>query len=289
MSKASSILTQLQNSLTSKIKVDEVEEMFGPGGFTSHYASYSDDEEQTDVPNTSSVDTPFTTNRPIKPPKGKKAGSNYVPFPATATGESAMLEAKKKKKDSDEDLEADADMAASAAEEDTEEATGESDEEVSLDDIEGGGDDMPAGGEAGAEMPADGEMGSADGGMDAAGGGDMAGMGDMGDMGTAGMPGQEEEQKTSGELGRIYELKKIYSRLTSIESYLANESSKELGEIRLNVSQAIELFEIVSSNFDSYKEKLDEIIVMYYKFIMEAYESVRDFYKREAAKNDGGI
>lgn len=112
--------------------------------------------------------------------------------------------------------------------------------------------------------------------------GDMnAGMGDMGaGMGIPGL--EQEEPKTASQLGRIYELKKIYSRLTSIESYLGNESSTELLEIRNLVSKSIELFEIVSSNFDSYKEKLDEIIIMYYKFILEVYKEVEGFFKKES-------
>lgn len=95
----------------------------------------------------------------------------------------------------------------------------------------------------------------------------------------------EEEPKTPGELGKIYELKKIYSRLTSMESYLSDESDKELLDIRTVVSQAIELFEVISANIDSYKEKIDEIIIMYYKFLKEVYSQVKDIYKRLAKKN----
>jgi len=99
-------------------------------------------------------------------------------------------------------------------------------------------------------------------GMDMGGeaGGDMGG----GDMG---MGGAAEEEKSPHELGRIYELKKIYTRLTSIESYLASEADPELTEIRRYVSQSIELFEILASNIDSYKEKMDDIIISYYKFL----------------------
>jgi len=104
-------------------------------------------------------------------------------------------------------------------------------------------------------------------------------------MGGYGMLGQEEP-KTAGQLGRIYELKKIYSRLTSIESYLGNESSDELLEIRDYVSKAIELFEIVSSNFDSYKDRLDEIIVTYYKFILEVYDNVKDYFQKKVKSGD---
>lgn len=109
---------------------------------------------------------------------------------------------------------------------------------------------------------------------------EMPGAGEMGaDMG--GGFGVEEEPKTAGELGRIYELKKIYARLTSIESYLANESDPVLLKIRSLVSQSIELFEVVAANFDSYKEKLDEIIITYYKFLTEVYTNVKDQFKKQ--------
>ena len=113
-------------------------------------------------------------------------------------------------------------------------------------------------------------------------GGDIPGAGEMGgDMGMGGGFGAEEEPKTSGELGRIYELKKIYARLTSIESYLANESDPTLLQIRTLVSQSIELFEVVAANFDSYKEKLDEIIITYYKFLTEVYANVKEQFKKQ--------
>ena len=120
-------------------------------------------------------------------------------------------------------------------------------------------------------------------------GGDMGGdMGDMGDEagGDMGMGGAgAEEEKSPHDLGRIYELKKIYTRLTSIESYLASEADPELTEIRRYVSQSIELFEILASNIDSYKEKMDDIIISYYKFLKEIYFKIRDYYKD---KTSGG-
>ena len=122
-------------------------------------------------------------------------------------------------------------------------------------------------------MPADPSMG---GGMEGGMGGGM---------------GMEQEDplasKTPSELGRIYELKKIYTRLTTIESYLSESSEPELLRMRLLVSKSIELFEILASNIPVYKppkapkERLDEIIVMYYKFLKQVYESVAKYYKSQ--------
>jgi len=127
----------------------------------------------------------------------------------------------------------------------------------------------PAAGAAGADV-----MGGAGGGM-----GDMAGMG--GDM--AGIPGMEEEEKlTSTEIGRVYELKKIYSRLTSVEAYLTEATDQSLIDLRKYVSHAINLFEVVISNVDQFKEKIDPIIVTYYEFVDQVYETLRKFYQTQA-------
>jgi hypothetical protein len=298
MTRATNILNKLQLTLTKQYNK---EAMYGPA-FISHYPSDGlDDQEDDYIDVPDAVDTQYVTHRGISLPKGKKAGSNSLPFPA----DSLQQEAKKKDEDDEEDAglspEQTADMAADAAEEDTEEATGESDEEVDAQDLEvsgiqpdetggeeaaadpdmsGAEADPEAGGDMGADPSMGGDMGGGDMGADPSMGGDMGGMGDMG------MAGQQEEEKTSSELGRIYELKKIYSRLTSIESYLSDESSKDLLEIRVTVSQSIELFEIISANFNSFKEKLDEIIITYYKFISEVYSSVRDYYKKQSNSGD---
>jgi len=105
----------------------------------------------------------------------------------------------------------------------------------------------------------------------------------------AGQPGAEEplnvdmavgeQSLTSGEIGKAYELKKIYARLVSLESYLSSNIDTNLIELRNKISQAIQLFTLVISNFQSYKEKIDEIIIDFYKLIKVAYETLRNYYK----------
>lgn len=246
------LLQQLQDKLIKKydeLKVElpqeELEELFGP--FDNQ--SYLSFDNTSDVDEPEAVNTPYVTHRPFALPKGTKRG-NIRPV--------------KEAKDTDEDdipAEDEAAMAADAGEEATEEATGEEMDPEGAEGMEG---------EAGGD---EGEMGAGD--MPD----DMSG-GDMGDTGMD-MGGDQEEEKDPTELGRIYELKKIYARLTSIESYLGNESDQELLQIRNYVSQGIELFEIVSANFNSYKDRLNEIIVMYYKFLLEVYNSVKTYYGKE--------
>jgi len=105
---------------------------------------------------------------------------------------------------------------------------------------------------------------------------------EMGGEGGMGSFGQEEEESLSKQdLGRTYELKKIYARLSSIETYLSNESNLELLNIQKVVHQAISLFEVISSNFDSYMEKIDKIIIMFYKFIDEVYKAIKLHYIKQ--------
>jgi len=101
------------------------------------------------------------------------------------------------------------------------------------------------------------------------------------------VPGMEQEEPLSAdEIGRVYELKKIYSRMTSIESYLSGTSDQSLIEVRKNVSKAIDLFEVVITNFSEFKPKVDDIIVNYYKFVEQVYKMVRDYYKDAADKDN---
>ena len=96
-----------------------------------------------------------------------------------------------------------------------------------------------------------------------------------------GMPGEEpKEELTQNQLGRLYELKKIYSRLSSVEAFLSRTTDENILEIRKMVSSSIDLFELVVSNFEQYKEKIDEIIVTYYEFLKVVYESIRNNFKR---------
>ena len=101
----------------------------------------------------------------------------------------------------------------------------------------------------------------------------------MGGMdGGMGMYGEEIKDRT--DLGRTYELKKIYSRLISLESYLASSSSEELLIVRKYISQTLELFETLSANVKSFKDNLDEILVMFYNFINLIYVILEKFYKK---------
>ena len=83
---------------------------------------------------------------------------------------------------------------------------------------------------------------------------------------------------TSSQIGRVFELKKIYSRLASVETFLARTTDESILEIRKMVSQSIDLFELVITNFPQYKETVDEIIVTYYEFLDVVYGSIKTYF-----------
>lgn len=92
------------------------------------------------------------------------------------------------------------------------------------------------------------------------------------------------EEKTAEQLGRIFELKKIYSRLLSIDQYLSFSSDEVLLKLKKFVSKAIEFFEMLISNIDQFKDKIDDIIVTYYEFLKVTYSVLKMYYDEQEEK-----
>jgi len=160
-----------------------------------------------------------------------------------------------------------------------EEAKGQPPEDEEMPE-EGEEENPEEGGEGEEEMPEEG--GEGEGGPPPEGmeGGDPGMGAEGGDPMAAGqMPGAPPPLTTS-QIGKVYELKKIYSRLSSVESFLSRTTDDKILEIRKMVSKAIDLFELVISNFEQYKDKIDEIIIIYYRFLKVVYESIKNHFKR---------
>jgi len=186
MSRLLTILQQLQTNFDiQNQQLTSREQVYGPG-FYGHYAANVDKDEVIDVPNV--PDVYYPTYWPFALPKGKKAGSNYLPF-----------------------------------------------EEQDLTN----GDEFPSS-----------------------------------------TSENKEEEKEWQKVSRSYELKKIYSRLTAIDSFLSTDSNPIILKVRNYVIKVMDLFKLVISNFESFEEQIDEIIVMFYKFINGVYDIVRDIYKK---------
>jgi len=112
------------------------------------------------------------------------------------------------------------------------------------------------------------------------------GMGDMGMGSDLGFPGEDQGPETKSQAGRIFELKKIHVRLASVEHYLGSAIDSDLIKLRSYVGKALELFNVVISNFDLYKDSIDEIIVMYYSYLDTVYSMISKYYKSKTNKGD---
>jgi len=91
----------------------------------------------------------------------------------------------------------------------------------------------------------------------------------------------DNKEEDPGFVGKKFELKKIYIRLITMKEYLSDSMDEELIILRNYVRDALEIFETLMSNINSFKNKIDEIIVNYYKFLVVVYGLMRDFYRRE--------
>ena len=100
-----------------------------------------------------------------------------------------------------------------------------------------------------------------------------------GDPSMMGMGMETPGPTDAGEVGRIYELKKIYSRLVSMQSYLAGTTDVNLIKLRNYVSNTMDLFRTLISNIALYKDRLDEIIIVFYKVVDNVYVILSKYYK----------
>ncbi len=98
--------------------------------------------------------------------------------------------------------------------------------------------------------------------------------------------GEDEEEYTITEIGRIYELKKIFSRLISLQSFLNEYNEELLIKMSSYTNEAINLFKIIINNIDKYLDQIDEIIVIYYEYIDVSYKLLGKFYEKEKDKGD---
>ena len=94
------------------------------------------------------------------------------------------------------------------------------------------------------------------------------------------MPG-EEPIKDPEYIGRTFTLKKIYSRLVSIDSYLEGSSDVKLLRLKKYVSSSLELFQILIFNLRSFQDKIDKIIVLFYEFLLLIYRILSQYYREK--------
>ena len=90
-----------------------------------------------------------------------------------------------------------------------------------------------------------------------------------------GMP-SNEPKITLTALGRLYHLKRIYTKLLRISKILDKYPYKEIVPVRKDVRDMLELMSLISTNLKSYKENIDEIIINMYCFLKEVIRNISD-------------
>lgn len=102
----------------------------------------------------------------------------------------------------------------------------------------------------------------------------MGGMGGMDPMTGMPMPGGGGPVYTA--IGRAYKLKDIFEKLSRIRTYLRDCTNTELESLYSDSNTAFDMFKLVINNLKVYKEKVDELIIMYYELIKIMLEKIKN-------------
>jgi len=116
---------------------------------------------------------------------------------------------------------------------------------------------------------------------------DMTATGVNDPMAMGGMPGMMQPLSLS-EIGKIYTLKQIYEKLLSIQEILQDHNSEAINKVKDSIDQAIEMFQLVINNKDQYKDKMNDIITKFYRYLEKLVFVINNYFK-EKNKNKYNI
>ena len=77
-------------------------------------------------------------------------------------------------------------------------------------------------------------------------------------------------------IGRAYKLKDIFENLTKIRNYLRDTNNCELSKLYKDSDKAFEMYKLVINNLKTYKEKVDDLIIMYYELIKIMLDKIKN-------------
>jgi hypothetical protein len=87
------------------------------------------------------------------------------------------------------------------------------------------------------------------------------------------MPGQiQPVDKT--EIGKIYELSRLYSRLVAINNVLQYLADPKLDDMKYKVAEALDLFNVIISRYDDFNSSVGKITDKYTNFIMKITDEI---------------
>ncbi len=99
------------------------------------------------------------------------------------------------------------------------------------------------------------------------------------------LPTGEAEIQDPEVLGKVYELKKIYSRLTDASDLLEGITDPEIIQLKRYTEETIELYQLLLSNVEKFENQLDDIIIHFYNFILRIYEELTNYYQKEKRRD----
>jgi hypothetical protein len=97
---------------------------------------------------------------------------------------------------------------------------------------------------------------------------------------------EEPWSSTASYLGRVYELKKIYTKLLSLSDLLEHISDSKFDQVEQSIREAIDLYHIVVDNLEKFDDKVDDIVVNFYDFLKEILANIEELIKEKDRERD---
>ena len=93
---------------------------------------------------------------------------------------------------------------------------------------------------------------------------------------------QEEapEPMEPSDLLKMYELRRIYKKLVNVLDIIESINDPEIYDLRKNLLKSIEYLDIIIDNLDNYKEKLDDLLQLYHKYLKSMVQEIVKFRKK---------
>jgi len=91
----------------------------------------------------------------------------------------------------------------------------------------------------------------------------------------------EDSEEQLSVVDQVYRLKKVYVKLLAISRILDYLSDIKYDDLRDKVLEAIDLFHIIVSNYENFRDKIDNIIKSYYRFLHSSVKELDRLSKRQ--------
>ena len=83
-----------------------------------------------------------------------------------------------------------------------------------------------------------------------------------------------EDALNSDDPGKAFLLDKIYTRLVTVSKYMDNFSDPSFDQLKSDLYDGIDMFHVFVKNYDTYRDKLDNLINLYNDFLLSVTEKL---------------